>query len=217
MTNDLKDIWTDLLRADGRLKDMLTDAFEVGDEVLLQGLLELSSRISEAAQCAGRLRVRAEGGRLIKRVENKSTKRSVAPRLYSGRTNSGKSVSESVSTMSASATEPNEKYPQFQWEGDKLVKLGWSENKGKTYRHSCQLLDVRWIAQRLIEASRRRLPFRIGKALLRKEPLDPRLKNHQKYACIDWLKKEGLLRKEEDGNYTLGTQGDLIQEIEKRR
>jgi hypothetical protein len=207
MEAKMKSFSDDMLKAKDQVTGFISEAWELGDLQLMDGISRVENLLSEIIRVTGDMRVRyAKYGGPRTELEEMSGERSRGPRK---RARAAKRVTAADAT--AAPPDPGE-YPKFFREDDRLVKKDWSVAKGKVYRHTCSIDDAIRLAIRIEAAGRDGEPFKIREVL---ESLDKSMRNYQVYAVIDWLKKEGLLKYDERG-YSLGSVEDLASEIGAR-
>lgn len=108
-------------------------------------------------------------------------KRSVAPSARSSRRSAGK-------------------YPRFEREGDRLVKIGWSKKKGQPYEHRAPRTVVAKFREHLAERVKPGAVFTMEDVLPVPDGNGGEVPSYQAYLTLAWLRHcDAVRRKGRDG------------------
>lgn len=111
-------------------------------------------------------------------------------------------------------------YPKFFRNGDVLVKIGWSKTQKTEYEHKAPFSVVSDLATAISQASSRKKQFAMDTILPLKSSADGQeIPSYQTYACLGWIREEGLIIQHGRQGYSLKPKTELtisIQELFKR-
>jgi hypothetical protein len=111
-------------------------------------------------------------------------------------------------------------YPKFSRNGNVLVKLGWSKGQKAEYEHKAPFSVARDLATAICQATSKKRRFAMDAILPLKNSGDGQeIPSYQAYACLGWLRHEGLVIQHGRQGYSVKpkTEVDIaIQELFKR-
>lgn len=192
----------------------MVEALEYGDEDLFRSLADMDGLLNDLVGQATRvfMGLPTTGQRRPDVVEGEED----GGRLYRTPPASRVENKERPPARDRTSSHRPEEYPVFYRDDDKLVKIGWSQKKQWTYRHSCGTDELVLFAFRLEEMRTKKEPVRLSEVLNDLEVTKGlSLSNYQVYTCVDWLLAEGLLRKQ-GGKYVLEPMADVEGEVLER-
>src|SRR4051812_19033174 len=144
MEPKMKQYWDDLRRARNGLTELISEAFLQADHELVHGCMDLDDLLSNVIRRTADLFARHPAYEPLAFFEGKHRGRRKLATV-------SKRVPGAGRASASKECEPGA-YPKFHREQDKLVKIGWSDRKGKEYRHTCTIGDVIRLTSRIAEA-----------------------------------------------------------------
>jgi hypothetical protein len=125
-----------------------------------------------------------------------------------------------VTPESVAANDSANEYPKFFRNGDVLVKIGWSKTQKTEYEHKAPFSVVSDLATAISQASSRKKQFAMDAILPLKSSVDGQeIPSYQTYACLGWIREEGLIIQHGRQGYSLKPKTELtisIQDLFKR-
>lgn len=92
-------------------------------------------------------------------------------------------------------------YPKFQIDGDKLVKIGWSQRDRRAYEHRAPKAVVAQVCEALSRRSARGRRFRMEEVLPELGAEMAPIPSYQAYVTLAWLRNEGVVERDGKDGY----------------
>lgn len=106
-------------------------------------------------------------------------------------------------------------YPKYLRIGDVLVKLGWSKSQKAEYEHKAPFSVVRDLVMAIRQATSKKRTFVMEAILPLKSSADGQeVPSYQTYACLAWLRQEGLIVQHGRQGYTVKPNTELEASIQ---
>lgn len=96
---------------------------------------------------------------------------------------------------------PTQKYPRFERDGDKLVKVGWSKKAGDEYEHRAPRTAALAFIEHLASNTRVKEVFEIEPLLPVPDGRGGKLPSYQVYLALGWLRNAGAVEKKGRDGY----------------
>jgi hypothetical protein len=107
-------------------------------------------------------------------------------------------------------------YPKFFRNGDVLVKLGWSKSQRAEYEHKAPLTVIRDLAAGICQVTSKKKQFAMDAILPLRNSVDGLdIPSYQSYACLSWLRQEGLIIQHGRQGYSIRPKTDLTTALEE--
>lgn len=100
------------------------------------------------------------------------------------------------------------KYPRFERDGDRLVKIGWSDRDRRAYEHRAPRAAVLEVCEALGKRSTRGRRFKMEEVLPELAESKEPVPSYQGYLTLAWLRSEGVV--ERDGKDGYMVRGGLL-------
>jgi hypothetical protein len=111
----------------------------------------------------------------------------------------------SKGSSAAKRKTPTRRYPRFERDGDKLVKVGWSKTAGAEYEHRAPLNAVRSFARHLRESVGAGSVFVVEELMPVPISESEHIPAYQVYMALKWFQQIGAVEKK-------GRQGYLVRD-----
>lgn len=104
----------------------------------------------------------------------------------------------------AKRTRSTIKYPHYERDGERLVKIGWSKKNKSSYEHRAPFSAVRAVAKHLVHHGSSTDVFQIEDVLPIGDPeTDSDIPAYQIYLVISWLREIGFAQKKGRDGYVV--------------
>jgi len=94
-------------------------------------------------------------------------------------------------------------YPQFQRDGSRLIKIGWSTKEKKPYEHRVERDSVTTIARTIADKFRSKRPIKLEKILPIRNHDGAEIPNYQAYLVLKWLQQFSIVERRGQDGYVL--------------
>jgi hypothetical protein len=128
---------------------------------------------------------------------------------------SGLAASHSGRHSSSPLTTERAKYPRFERDGDKLVKIGWSDRDQRIYEHRAPKAVVVGVCEALSRRSARGRRFKMEEVLPELNDLKESVPSYQGYLTLAWLRSEGVIDRDGKDGYRVKSGSLSVERIEE--
>lgn len=126
------------------------------------------------------------------------------------------SLAASRSKQHASANSAErQSYPRFERDGDKLVKIGWSDRDQRAYEHRAPRAIVFEVCEALGKRSGRGRRFKMEEVLPELNEMKEPVPSYQGYLTLAWLRSEGVIERDGKEGYRVKSGSLSTERIEK--
>lgn len=193
-----------------RMADLLGQTERKLRELLAEGIA--TQRYGEVAHIAGiteRLAELRNGLAVQQSSPSEQGPPEVPTDLNRGDENGRRVVSNQVAT--AEPVSNVRLYPRFETDGDKLIKIGWSERDDREYEHRAPKATVLLVCEALNRESANRRRFRMENVLPQLSRLSEAPPSYQAYLTLAWLRVAGVVDGDGKNGYRIKA-GSLSRE-----
>ena len=95
------------------------------------------------------------------------------------------------------------KFPQFERDGDKLIKIGWSKRDKRIYEHRAPYEVVVLLGAAISRRGKRNEPFTMDQILPLRKKDGSETPSYQTYLVLAWLRSLDIVERQGDGGYAL--------------
>jgi hypothetical protein len=138
--------------------------------------------------------------------------------------NGSESITEKGSRLTALRSKPHasrntptkrQSYPRFERDGDKLVKIGWSDRDQRVYEHRAPKAMVLEVCGALARHSGRGRRFRMEEVLPELGDMNEPVPSYQAYLTLAWLRNTGVIDRDGKDGYRVRNGALSVDRIEK--
>jgi hypothetical protein len=127
----------------------------------------------------------------------------------------GPPLSGAKRSVQRKSTSTRQSYPRFERNGDKLVKVGWSDRDQRAYEHRAPRAIVFQVCEALARRSARGRRFRMEEVLPELGELKDPIPSYQGYLTLAWLRSEGVIDRDGKDGYRVKNGALSDERIEK--
>lgn len=106
-------------------------------------------------------------------------------------------------------------YPRFERDGDRLVKIGWSDRDQRAYEHRAPRTIVFEVCDTLGRRSGRGRRFKMEEVLPELNDMKEPVPSYQGYLTLAWLRSEGVIERDGKEGYRVKSGSLSAERIEK--
>lgn len=106
-------------------------------------------------------------------------------------------------------------YPRFERDGDKLVKIGWSDRDQRGYEHRAPRAIVFQVCEALGRRSARGRRFSMEEVLPELSHFKEPVPSYQGYLTLAWLRSEGVINRDGKDGYRVKNGALSAERVEK--